>query len=189
MLLTTATAVNGNRAGVFVGSLFAPTQAGGVNGTVTLAIGTYYIWVQRAGQAPAFVSATTVPNVANSIMETTAVAGQGNVPASATATTKQIAPVAFSAASTTFTANTVNASNTLTNLVGANTGSGPFIGATLNGTGVAGLTVIGVTYSPSGTVTSIIMSGNASATNAAVTMTVTGVLECSLLWPTIVKTN
>ncbi len=187
-LLTTATAVIGYGVGVFAGQSINPTTTGGPAGTVTLAAGTYYIWVQRAGQAPALVSATTTPALV--IAETTTTAGQANVPASATVSTKQITPVSFQAANITFTATTANGSNVLTLLSGASTGSGPFIGASISGTGIpASTTVTGVNYSPNGAVQSITLNNNATANGTAITMTVTGVLECRLMWPYIAKTN
>ncbi|NTJ63535.1 hypothetical protein G6M50_38100 [Agrobacterium rhizogenes] len=187
-LLTTATAVVGYGAGVFAGQSINPTVTGGPAGTVTLAAGTYYIWVQRAGQAPALVSATTTAALV--IAETTTTAGQANVPASATVGTKQITPVSFQTANITFTATTVNGSNVLTLISGASTASGPFIGASISGTGIpASTTVTGVTYSPNGTVQSITLNNNATANGTAITMTVTGVLEARLMWPYIAKTN
>lgn len=185
--LTTAAAIVGYDCGVFVGGNTPPTVVGAILLPVALAAGVYYVWMQRAGQAPAFVSATTLPALL--IAETTAVAGQANVPASATVTTKQITPVSFQTANITFTATTVNASNTLTLLSGATVASGPFMGAILTGTGVAGLTVTGLTTLPNGVISSITMSGNASANGTAVTMTATGVLEASLKWPYIGKIN
>lgn len=187
-LLTTAAAVVGYGVGVFSGQSSNPSVTGGPAGTITLAAGTYYIWLQRAGQSPALVSAATTPALV--IAETTATAGQANVPASATATTKQITPVSFQAANITFTATTVNGSNVLTLLSGASVGSGPFIGASIAGTGIPGsTTVTGLTYGPNGAVQSIALNNNATANGTAITMTVTGVLECRLMWPYIAKVN
>jgi hypothetical protein len=187
-LLTTATAVVGYGVGVWVGASSPPTTTGGPVGTITLAAGTYFVWVQRAGQAPAFVSATTTAALV--IAETTTTAGQGNVPAAPTATTKQITPVSFQAANITFTATTVNTSNVLTLLAGASTASGPFLGASIAGTGIPGATTVtGITYSPNGAVQSITLNNNATANGTAVTMTVTGVLEARLMWHYISKVN
>ncbi|MEF0939627.1 hypothetical protein [Rhizobium sp. BR 362] len=187
-LLTTATAVVGYGVGVFAGAMQPPTITGGPVGTITLAAGTYYLWVQRAGQAPALVSATTTAALV--IAETTTTAGQGNVPASATVGTKQITPVSFQTANITFTATTVNGSNVLTLLSGASSASGPFIGASIAGTGIpASTTVTGITYGPNGVVQSITLNNNATANGTAITMTVTGVLEARLMWPYIAKTN
>lgn len=187
-LLTTAAAVVGNRAGVFSGAAQPPTISGGPVGTITLTAGTYYIWIQRAGQAPALTSGTVTPNIL--VAETTASAGTLAVPASPTVSTKQITPVSFSAANFTFTAtNTLN-SPTLTALSGASIGSGPFIGATVAGTGIPGsTTIIGVTYSPAGVVQAITMSANATSSNAGITVTATNVGEVGLLWPYIGKVN
>lgn len=188
-LLTTATAVVGYGCGVLSAQSIAPTVAGGVASTITLAAGTYYIWVQRAGQAPSVVSAATT--AALLIAETTTTAGQSNVPASATVSTKQITPVSYQAANITFTATTVNGSNVLTILsAAASTASGPFLGATIAGTGIPGATTVtGLTYSPSGTVASITLSANATANGTAIIMTVTGVLEARLMWPYVSKVN
>ncbi|NEK55592.1 hypothetical protein GUK36_40910, partial [Rhizobium leguminosarum] len=138
-LLTTAAAVVGQRCGVFSGAAQPPTITGGPVGAITLAPGTYYVWLQRNGQAPALVATATAALV---VAETTTTAGQASAPASATATTKAIANVNFAAANQTFTATTVNGSNLLTSLSGLNAGSGPFIGAAVSGTGISGGTTI-----------------------------------------------
>jgi hypothetical protein len=185
---TTANTVNGSECGFFSGGVFAPTVTGFNPGSVTLVPGVYYIWVLRAGHAPVLASATITPNIV--VAETTATAGQINVPASPTVTTHQITPLSFSVANFTFTANVTSGSNVITPTLGSATlGSGPFFGATLNGTGIAGLTVSGITTGPSGKITAIQMSGNASATNSGVTVTATGVLEANVQWPYIAKTN
>ncbi|WP_028747988.1 hypothetical protein [Rhizobium mesoamericanum] len=187
-LLTTAVAVVGQRCGVFSGAMQPPTISGGPVGTVTLAAGTYYVWVQRSGQAPAVVSSGVTANIV--VAETTTTAGQAAVPASPTATTKQITPVSFAAANKTFTATTTNGSNVLTVLSGASVGSGPFIGASVSGTGIPGSTTItGLTYSPSGVVQSITLNNNATANGTGITITATGVLEVGLMWPYIAKVN
>lgn len=186
-LLTTAAGVVGYGAGVFSGAMQAPTISGGPVGTVTLAAGVYYIWVQRAGQAPALMSTVTAALV---IAETTTTAGQANAPASATVGTKQITPVSFQAANFTFTATTVNGSNVLTLLGGASNLSGPFLGASVSGTGIPGSTTItGITYTPAGTVQSVTLNNNATANGTAITITATGVVEARLMWPYIAKTN
>jgi hypothetical protein len=186
-LLTTANGVIGRGVGVLnIQSVNSTTT--GTASAISLAAGTYYMWVQRAGQAPCLVSASTTANLV--IVETTTTAGQANVPASATVSTKGITPVSFEAASTTFTATTVSGSPVLTAIGGnANVASGPFIGATLSGTGVSAVTVASITYGPNGTISSITMSGNASASGTGVTITATGVLEGRLAWPYIYKTN
>ncbi|MBY3066270.1 hypothetical protein HFO74_23105 [Rhizobium laguerreae] len=186
-LLTTAAAVVGQRCGVFSGAAQPPTLTGGPVGSITLAPGTYYIWLQRNGQAPSQVATATAALV---VAETTATAGQASAPASATATTKAIANVNFAAANQTFTATTVNGSNLLTSLSGLNAGSGPFIGAAVSGTGIAGGTTIsGITYSPSGVVQSITLSANATANGTGITVTATGVLEATLMRPFLSKVN
>ena len=188
-LLTTSNAVLGQRVGIFTGAAQPPTISGGPVAAVTLVAGVYYVWIQRAGQAAAVVS-TVTPNVTGNVAETTATAGQANCPATPTVSSKQIGPVSFANASTAFTANTTLNSPTLTNLVGASTGSGPFLGATVTGTGIpASTTIIGLTYSPSATVQSITLSAPATAAGSAIAMTATGVLEVSLFWPNLIKTN
>ncbi|MBY5867095.1 hypothetical protein [Rhizobium leguminosarum] len=186
-LLTTAAAVVGQRCGVFSGAAQPPTLTGGPVGAITLAPGTYYVWLQRNGQAPALVATATAALV---VAETTTTAGQAGAPASATATTKAIANVNFAAANQTFTANTVNGSNLLTSLSGLNAGSGPFIGAAVSGTGISGGTTIsGITYSPSGVVQSITLSANATANGTGIAITATGVLEATLMRPFLSKVN
>ncbi|MBY3446190.1 hypothetical protein [Rhizobium laguerreae] len=186
-LLTTAAAVVGQRCGVFSGAAQPPTLTGGPVGAITLAPGTYYIWLQRNGQAPALVATATAALVT---AETTATAGQASAPASATATTKAIANVNFAAANQTFTATTVNGSNLLTSLSGLNAGSGPFIGAAVSGTGIAGgTTIAGITYNPNGVVQSITLSANATANGSGITITASGVLEATLMRPFLSKVN
>jgi len=186
-LLTTAAAVVGQRCGVFSGAAQPPTLTGGPVGAITLAAGTYYIWLQRNGQAPSQVATATAALV---VAETTTTAGQASAPASATATTKAIANVNFAAANQTFTATTVNGSNLLTGLAGLSAGSGPFIGAAVSGTGIAGGTTIsGIAYSPNGVVQSITLSANATANGTGITITATGVLEATLMRPFLSKVN
>ncbi len=186
-LLTTAAAIVGQRCGVFSGAAQPPTLTGGPVGAITLAAGTYYVWLQRNGQAPSQVATATAALV---VAETTATAGQASAPASATATTKAIANVNFAAANQTFTATTVNGSNLLTSLSGLSAGSGPFIGAAVSGTGIAGGTTIsGITYGPSGVVQSITLSANATANGTGITITATGVLEATLMRPFLSKVN
>ncbi len=186
-LLTTASAVIGQAVGVFSGANQPPTLSGGPVGPVTLAAGTYYIWLQRSGQAPSLVNTVTANLV---IAETTTTAGQANAPASATVGTKQITPVSFAAANATFTATTVNGSAVLTGLSGVSVDGGPFIGAAVSGTGIPALTTIsGITYTPAGSIQSITLSAAATASGTGVTVTATGTLEARLMWPYIAKTN
>ncbi|MGO8503351.1 hypothetical protein AB9F35_17880 [Rhizobium leguminosarum] len=186
-LLTTAAAVVGQRCGIFSGAAQPPTLTGGPIGAITLAPGTYYVWLQRNGQAPASVATATAALV---VAETTTTAGQASAPASATATTKAIANVNFAAANQTFTATTVNGSNLLTSLSGLNAGSGPFIGGAVSGTGISGgTTIAGITYNPNGVVQSITLSANATANGTGITITATGVLEATLMRPFLSKVN
>ncbi|ANM10392.1 MULTISPECIES: hypothetical protein [unclassified Rhizobium] len=186
-LLTTAAAVVGQRCGVFAGAAQPPTITGGPIGTITLAAGTYYLWLQRNGQAPSVVATATAALV---VAETTTTAGQASAPASATATTKAIANVNFAAANQTFTATTVNGSNLLTALASLSATSGPFIGAAVAGTGIpGGATITGITYSPNGVIQSITLSANATANGTGITITATGVLEATLMRPFLSKVN
>ncbi|RXT18765.1 hypothetical protein B5P46_28145 [Rhizobium leguminosarum] len=186
-LLTTAAAVVGNRCGVFSGAAQPPTITGGPIGSITLAAGTYYIWLQRNGQAPALVTTATAALV---VAETTTTAGLANAPASATVSTKAIANVNFAAANQTFTATTVNGSPVLTNLSALSANSGPFIGASVSGTGIpGGTTITGITYTPNNVVQSITLSANATANGTGITITATGVLEATLMRPFLSKTN
>ncbi|MGR8923862.1 hypothetical protein ACU8MB_08945 [Rhizobium leguminosarum] len=186
-LLTTAAAVVGNRCGVFSGASQPQTITGGPIGSITLAAGTYYIWLQRNGQAPALVTTATAALV---VAETTATAGLANAPASATATTKAIANVNFAAANQTFTATTVNGSPVLTSLGGLSANAGPFIGASVSGTGIpGGTTITGITYAPNNVIQSITLSANATANGTGITITATGVLEATLMRPFLSKVN
>ncbi|MFW8587500.1 hypothetical protein ACOJBM_29315 [Rhizobium beringeri] len=186
-LLTTAAAVVGQRCGVFSGAAQPPTITGGPIGSITLAAGTYYIWLQRNGQAPALISTATAALV---VAETTTTAGLANAPASATATTKAIANVNFAAANQTFTATTVNGSAVLTSLGGLSANAGPFIGAAVSGTGIpGGTTITGITYTPNNVIQSITLSANATANGTGITITATGVLEATLMRPFLSKVN
>ncbi|TBY48333.1 hypothetical protein [Rhizobium leguminosarum] len=186
-LLTTAAAVVGNRCGVFAGANQAPTQSGGPAQSISLVAGTYYIWLQRNGQAPALVTTATAALV---VAETTATAGLANAPASATVSSKAIQGVNFTAANQTFTATTVSGSAVLTSLGGVTAEGGPFIGAAISGTGIPGSTTISsITYTPSGVVQSITMSANATANGTGITVTATGVLEATLMRPYLSKVN
>ncbi|MBY3590609.1 hypothetical protein HJA87_12040 [Rhizobium bangladeshense] len=186
-LLTTAAAVVGQRCGVFAGAAQPPTITGGPIGSITLAAGTYYVWLQRNGQAPGQVSTATAALV---VAETTTTAGLANAPASATVGTKAIANVNFAAANQTFTATTVNGSPVLTALSGLSANSGPFIGAAVSGTGIpGGATVTGITYTPNGVVQSVTLSANATANGTGITITATGVLEATLMRPFLSKVN
>ncbi|MCJ9691603.1 hypothetical protein MOV76_08130 [Rhizobium sp. PRIMUS64] len=186
-LLTTAAAVVGQRCGVFSGAAQPPTITGGPIGSITLAAGTYYIWLQRNGQAPALISTATAALV---VAETTTTAGQASAPASATATTKAIANVNFAAANQTFTATTVNGSAVLTSLGGLSANAGPFIGAAVSGTGIpGGTTITGITYTPNNVIQSITLSANATANGTGITITATGVLEATLMRPFLSKVN
>jgi hypothetical protein len=187
-LLTTAAGVIGQRCGVFSGAASPPTLTGGPIGTITLAAGTYGIWVQRAGQAPALTSGAITPNIV--VAETTTTAGTAACPAAPTVGTRQITPVSFAAANFTFVATDTNASNVLTAVSGANNLSGPFIGATVAGTGIPGATTVtGVTYTPNGIVQTVTMSANATSSNPGITVTCTNVTEIGLMWPYLAKTN
>ncbi len=186
-LLTTAAAVVGNRCGVFAGANQAPTISGGPVGSVSLVAGTYYLWIQRNGEAPALVTTATAALV---VAETTATAGLANAPASATVSSKAIQGVNFTAANQTFTATTVNGSAVLSSLGSVTPEGGPFIGASISGTGIPGSTTIsGITYTPSGVVQSITMSANATANGTGITVTATGVLEATLMRPYLSKVN
>ncbi|TBY54530.1 hypothetical protein E0H59_13670 [Rhizobium leguminosarum bv. viciae] len=186
-LLTTAAAVVGNRCGVFAGASQAPTVSGGPAQSISLVAGTYYIWLQRNGQAPALVTTATAALV---VAETTATAGLATAPASPTASSKAIQGVNFAAANQTFTATTVNGSAVLTSLGSVTPEGGPFIGAAISGTGIPGSTTISsITYSPSGVVQSITMSANATANGTGITVTATGVLEATLMRPYLSKVN
>ncbi|HWU63574.1 MAG TPA: hypothetical protein VN112_16265 [Ensifer sp.] len=186
-LLTTSAVSIGQNVGVFAGALLPSTVTGGPITAVTLAAGTYYIWLQRHGNAPAFVTTATANLI---VAETTATAGKINAPSSATSGSKAIAGVTFSAANFTFTATATSGSAVLTNVSGASPASGPFIGASLSQTtGItSSQTITGITYSPNGTIQSITMSAAADGT-ATGTVTATGVLEARLRRPYVSASN
>lgn len=187
-LITTAAAVSGYRVGVWGGSALPPTISSVVdNKPISLAAGTYYIWVQRMGQCAAKVSTATAAKL---VAESTTTAGTINVPASPTTSSKVVARASFQAANFTFTADVVSGSTVLTNVRGATIYSGPFLGAVLAGTGIAASqTVAGLTYTPAGVIKTITLSAAATASAAGATVTATGVLEVGLIHPRIEGVN
>lgn len=187
-LVTTAAGTDGYRVGVWGGSLYPPSASNVAdNKTVSLAAGTYYIWLQVTGQAAVKVTTATAAKL---VAESTTTGGTINVPSSATTSTKIIARLSFQAANFTFTADVTSGSTILTNVSGATIYSGPFIGATLSATGIASSqTVAGITYTPAGVIKTITLSAAASASASATTVTATGVLEAGLIHPRIEGTN
>lgn len=182
-LVTTSNSPRGQSCGV-----------GRFDQSTALPAGTYFIWLQRAGHCPIRYTGSN-----NAIAETTATGGLVNFTNTPTTTTKQIVGLYLLNGGNTFTANTTNGSNILTNISSFND---VCLGATLTGTGVAGLTVNGIFRQgvalggggqpnvPFGqTPDTILLSGNASATGSAVTMTQTVTATANILWPYIDKTN
>jgi hypothetical protein len=157
-----------------------------------LAAGTYYIWLQHAGQAP--VAYTTL--TANNLTETTATAGSCNSPASPTVSSKLITGLYYTKSPATFTGTVTNGSPNITALSISTLSSGPYLGATITGTGIPASTIIGgVTTTAQGIVTSLQMtttSGalvNGTATNTGVTITPSLLGEARVIWPYVDKTN
>lgn len=155
--------------------------------------GTYYGWFLRSGKFPVLTNTLTV----GALAETSATAGTINTPAgAATVGSKLIVGLYYTKAPATFTATTTNGSPTLTGpFTGVSLASGPFAGQTISGAGIpASTTVLSVnTYqqsgSPQGSVSSITMSANATASAAAVTITPTLLGEANIMWPYVDKTN
>lgn len=179
-LLATAASPYGVRVGV------------GLVNAYSVAAGTYYMWVQHAGQAPVRYTTQTT----NKPVETTATAGAMNSPASATGSSKKILGLAFTKAIATFTGTVTNGSPYITGpFTGATVQSGPFLGASISGTGIPASTQIGSITSVGGVITSISMvnsSGtlvNGTATNAGVTITPSLVAEARVSWPIVDITN
>lgn len=83
-LIATAASPRGQQVGV------------GCVAAASLAVGTYFLWVQRSGQALVRVVATTP--LANTLMETTATAGVIGAPTSATVSSKAILGMVLTAA-------------------------------------------------------------------------------------------
>jgi hypothetical protein len=177
-LLTTAGSLRGSPVGVGLVNFPSTNQA---------AAGTYFLWLLRAGQAP--VRYTTL--TANNLTETTATGGACNSPASPTVGSKLITGLYYTrSAPATFTADVTNGSPTLINLTGVSLSTGPFVGATLSGTGIAASQKIAsINVSAQGVPVSITMDANATATNTGVTITPTLVQEARVRWPYIDKTN
>lgn len=176
LLLHAATGVRGQGVGVTAFNSLAT------------AAGTYYGWLQRAGSAPARWSAS--PNLAGAAETDTTTDGLAKQPASVTVGNKTIQGAYAAKVNQTFTATTVNGSTTITPTAGATKYSGPFVGATLSGTGIASSqTIVSITYDSSGNATSMVISAAASASNAGVTVTATLTVETMLYWPYLDKTN
>lgn len=147
--------------------------------------GTYYIWLARAGHLGLQIGGTPV---AGGQLTTSTVAGQMQAAASAPALTKSVGPAMAYLASVTFTANVTNGSPTLTGIpsildVG--------IGASLAGTGIPANAIVQTIRRQGGTYAIDMVSSAAlttpllaTATNAAQTITATGVLPCEVSWPT-----
>lgn len=160
-----------------------------------LAIGTYYIWLGRAGHMPVNTIAGTV---ANGYGETSATAGALKFPAAPTAGSKSVSPTSAYVASAgfTFTANVTNGSPTLTNVSSL---TDLALGALISGTGIPANANIQAIRSVGGgkfaidigtsTAGNLNVLQNATATNAAVTITVTGTLPVNVDWPTLNKQN
>jgi hypothetical protein len=122
--------------------------------------GVYGVWVQRAGVS--LMNIATV-NAQSKPLNTTAVNGQVNAPASALVGSMGIQNAWAAPTSWTFTANTVTGSVNLTNV---SQSKGQVIGQTLSGTGIPNGTYI---KDIQGGI--IVMSAAATATNTGTTVT------------------
>jgi hypothetical protein len=158
----------------------------------SLAAGTYYFWLQHAGQCAVRYTTQTV----NKAVETTATAGAINAPSSATTTTKKVQGIAFTKAIATFTGTITNGSSFITGpFTGVSVQSGPYVGASISGTGIPASTQIGSINVAGGQVVSIQMvtsagvAVNGTATGAGVTVTPSLISEARLAWPQIDVTN
>lgn len=168
-LLTTANSPRGSSVGY--GSV---SQA-------SVAAGTYYIWLQIRGHCP-----VQFTGVAAAIGETTATGGLVNFTNTPTGSTKAVLANHLYVASQTFTADAVINTAILSNVSSFNDVA---VGATVAGTGIPASTTI-VSFGPNiNGVNQITMSANATATNAGITVTQTGVITANLNNPSIGVTN
>jgi hypothetical protein len=181
--LTTATGVLNQEAGV--GMVFSNQQA----------VGTYYIWLARAGHLPIRAAAASV---ATGYGESTATAGVLKFPASATASAFSVSPtsVYVASAGVTFTATTTNGSPTLTNI--SQTGIKDLaLGAAIAGTGIpANANICAIRQTGStfaidiGTTTAAALTTLQNATaSGSITVTATLTLPANVSWPTLNKLN
>jgi hypothetical protein len=177
-----ATAASPRGCAVGVANVFAPQTVAG----------TYYIWLMRAGQGP--VAYTTL--TANNLLESTATAGALNSPASPTASSKAVLGITFTKSPATFTGTVTNGSPfiTATSLTATAFDSGPFVGATITGTGIPASTIIGAIAMVNSAIQITMMSSsgalvNGTATNTGVTVTPAKLGECRIRWGFIDKTN
>lgn len=180
--------------GVAAQAVGCPIGIGLVNAPASAqaAAGTYYLWLLRAGQAPARY--TTI--IASTPVESTATAGAVLSKAGAgTASAKSMTGAMFvKGAPATFTADVTNGSKILANVSTglATLDSGPFIGATLSGTGVAAsqkIEYIQVNPPQGPPGVSIVMSAAGTVTGTGVTITPTLVQECRIRWPVMSVQN
>jgi hypothetical protein len=154
--------------------------------------GTYYGWFVRAGKVPVPSNAI----VLGALAETSTTPGTVNTAVTPTVTSKLIVGLYYTKAPATFTASTTSGSPTLTGpFTGVSIGSGPFVGQTISGAGIpASTTILSVntyanTGSPQGSVSSITMSANATATAAGVTITPSLLGEANVQWCYVDKNN
>jgi hypothetical protein len=189
-LLTTANSVLNYEFGVC--NVWAPQAVAG----------TYYIWVQRAGHCAVQAAAASI---ATGQAETTATAGVLKFLASAshTAGTKSTQGLtAFGASSSiTFTGTTVSGSPYITAVASGNAASvlaDLQVGMVFTGTGapansiIAAITRTGNTWQitiGTNTAGSYSTLQNATASNSAVTFTVTSHVAANVYWPTLLTQN
>lgn len=167
--------------------------------------GTYFAWLQRAGHAA--ISAVAA-SVANGFGETNAAtAGALKFVATPTVGQRSVLPSgAFGASSSiTFTANSLNGSPTLSNVISQVSLNGAVGGITDL---VPGMTITGTGLPANSCIAAIRKTGNnwaidigtatagaqktlqnATATNTATTFTVTSHVAGNMYWPTYSKTN
>ena len=170
-----------------------------VNAPTAPVSGTYYIWLQRAGNLGVRANGTPAQT---GLCETSATGGVCGFPSSATTGAKLVVGTYIYATTFTFTASTINtgatsARATLTNIVmtAGSDFSDIVVGATITGTGIPASTYIGSVSSVGGVLTVGLTTSDlktavaATATGTAVTMTVAGTLVANAAWPYVDKTN
>lgn len=176
---------------VVIGQVFQPATVAG----------TYYMWAQRAGRCAVRAIAGSVVNGKGETNATTA--GTMKFPAAVTAGQKSASPVTAYAASSgiTFTGTTVNGSPYITLVVSGSNGGGItdlVPGMTITGTGMPANACIAAIDKLGGqwritigtaTVGAQLTTQNATASNAAVTFTVTTHVPANVFWATLATQN
>jgi hypothetical protein len=177
-LLTTSNSPRGTFVGI-----------GRVDNPVAFAAGTYYIWLQIAGNSPVRYTGSN-----NALCETTATGGLLNFTNTPTTSSKYVVGIYGLDLGTTFTADVTSGSPILINPSSLNS---VCLGQQLSATGIAASQTISFIYSqgelsgvPFGKIpNSIELSANATVTGTGVTITPTVCGVATLNYPYIDKTN